>query len=72
MLLQIQSIRHRPTPEAPYVFVDFNDQRDALAALSAGAEQQLSIQGRKLVLNPVSYQPAVVRPGRHQHQVLSI
>lgn len=63
-LLQILSIKHRPTAEAPYVFVEFNDQRDALAALASGQEQRLVLQGRKLSTEPVPFQPAGTRPGK--------
>lgn len=48
---QLRSVRHRPTPEQPFVFIDFEDQQTALAVL----ERHLSLAGRELVTNAVDY-----------------
>jgi hypothetical protein len=48
---QLRSIRHKPTAEQPYVFVDFEDQATALAAL----ERRLTLGGQALASFPVDY-----------------
>lgn len=48
---QLRSVRHRPTAEQPYVFVDFEEQAPAFAAL----EQRLTLAGRDLATHPVDY-----------------